>query len=132
MEKTLQTKLATSLLLLRIGIFIVFLFWGLDKILVPEHATKVLSGFYGIDISNNAMMALGVAQLGFLGAFVVGMWKKYTYGAVLVLHAGSTFSSFGKYMDPFNNLLFFASWPMLAACIAIFLLRDYDTYSVSN
>lgn len=33
MEKKLQTKLATSLLLLRIGIFIVFLFWGLDKIL---------------------------------------------------------------------------------------------------
>ena len=80
----------------------------------------------------NAMMALGVAQLGFLGAFVVGMWKKYTYGSILVLHAGSTLASFGKYMDPFNNLLFFASWPMLAACIAIFLLRDYDTYSVSN
>ena len=79
MEKTLQTKLATSLLLLR-----------------------------------------------------VGMWKKYTYGAILVLHAGSTFSSFAKYMDPFNNLLFFASWPMLAACIALFLLRDYDTYSVAN
>ena len=132
MEKTLQTKLATSLLLLRIGIFIVFLFWGLDKILVPEHAVKVLSGFYGIDMSVNAMMALGVAQLGFLGAFVIGMWKKFTYGAVLVLHAGSTFSSFAKYMDPFNNLLFFASWPMLAACITIFLLRDYDTYSVSN
>ena len=132
MEKTLQTKLATSLLLLRIGIFIVFLFWGLDKILVPEHAVKVLSGFYGIDMSVNAMMALGVAQLGFLGAFVIGMWKKFTYGAVLVLHAGSTFASFAKYMDPFNNLLFFASWPMLAACITIFLLRDYDTYSVSN
>ena len=132
MEKTLQTKLATSLLLLRVCIFIVFLFWGLDKILVPEHATKVLSGFYGINISDNAMMALGVAQLGFLGAFVVGMWKKYTYGAVLVLHAGSTFASFAKYMDPFNNLLFFASWPMLAACVALFLLRDYDTYSVAN
>ena len=132
MEKSLQTKLATSLLLLRIGIFIVFLFWGLDKILVPEHATKVLSGFYGIDISDNAMMALGVAQLGLLGAFVVGMWKKYTYGAVLVLHTGSTFASFAKYMDPFNNLLFFASWPMLAACVSLFLLRDYDTYSVAN
>ncbi len=132
MEKTLQTKLATSLLLLRVGIFIVFLFWGLDKILVPEHAVKMLSGFYGLDISTNAMMALGVAQLGFLGAFVVGMWKKYTYGAILVLHAGSTFSSFAKYMDPFNNLLFFACWPMLAACVALFLLRDYDTYSVAN
>ena len=132
MEKKLQTKLATSLLLLRIGIFIVFLFWGLDKILVPEHAVKVLSGFYWIDISVGMMMTLGIAQLAFLGAFIVGLWKKYTYGAILVLHAGSTFSSFGKYMDPFNNLLFFASWPMLAACITLFLLRDYDTFSVSK
>lgn len=130
MEKKLQTKLATSLLLLRIGIFIVFLFWGLDKLLVPEHAVKVLSGFYGIDLSINAMIALGVAQLVFLGAFLAGMWKKYTYGAILILHAGSTFSSFGKYMDQFNNLLFFASWPMLAACVALFLLRDYDTFSI--
>jgi hypothetical protein len=130
MEKKLQTKLATSLLLLRIGIFIVFLFWGLDKLLVPEHAVKVLSGFYGIDLSINAMMALGVAQLVFLGAFLAGMWKKYTYGAILILHAGSTFSSFGKYMDPFNNLLFLASWPMLASCVALFLLRDYDTFSI--
>ncbi|TCN77871.1 hypothetical protein EDB62_105141 [Vibrio crassostreae] len=31
-----------------------------------------------------------------------------------------------------TSLLFFASWPMLAACITLFLLRDYDTYSVAN
>ena len=37
------------------------------------------------------------------------MWKKYTYGAILVLHAGSTFSSVAKYMDLFNNLLFLAN-----------------------
>jgi putative oxidoreductase len=27
----------------------------------------------------------------------------------------------------FDNLLFFAAWPMLAACIALYLLRDQDT-----
>jgi hypothetical protein len=32
-------------------------------------------------------------------------------------------------LDPFTdaNLLFFAAWPMLAACIALFLLREHDT-----
>ena len=25
-----------------------------------------------------------------------------------------------------GNLLFFAAWPMLAACLALYLLRDYD------
>jgi len=130
MDTNLQSKLPLSLLLMRIGIFVVFLFWGLDKILVPEHAVKVMSGFYGIDMSVNAMIALGVAQMGFLLAFLLGMWKKFTYGAILVLHAGSTLSSFAKYIDPFNNLLFFAAWPMLAACYALYVMRDYDTYAI--
>lgn len=29
--------------------------------------------------------------------------------------------------DEGPNLLFFAAWPMLAACLALFLLRDEDT-----
>jgi len=44
-----------------------------------------------------------------------------------VMHAVSTLSSFPQYIDAFNNLLFFAAWPMLAACIALFLLREHDT-----
>jgi hypothetical protein len=30
----------------------------------------------------------------------------------------------------FDNLLFFAAWPMLAACFALYLLRDLDTLGV--
>ena len=37
------------------------------------------------------------------------------YGAVLALHAASTFSSYRP------------AWPMLAACIALYMLRDFDT-----
>lgn len=54
------------------------------------------------------------------------MEKRYL-STILVLHAGSTLSSFGKYLDPFNNLLFFTAWPMLAACFVLYLLKDYDT-----
>lgn len=42
---------------------------------------------------------------------------------VLLLHGISTLSSYRQYLDPFNNLLFFAAWPMLAACFALYLLR---------
>jgi putative oxidoreductase len=38
----------------------------------------------------------------------------------------STFSSFRQYFDPFENLLFFAAWPMLAAIYALYSLRDLD------
>ncbi|USD40294.1 hypothetical protein J4N42_09450 [Vibrio sp. SCSIO 43135] len=132
MDKKLASNISVSLLLLRVSIFVVFLMWGLDKIIVPEHAVKVMQGFYGLSLSTGAMMGLGVLQMLFLGAFVAGLWKKWTYGAILGLHAVSTLSSFGKYMDPFNNLLFFAAWPMLAACFALYVLRDYDTFTLGS
>jgi len=42
-------QLPLALLLLRVGIFIVFLFWTLDKLINPEHAMKVFSVFLGMD-----------------------------------------------------------------------------------
>ena len=59
--------------------------------------------------------------------FLAGAFKTWTYGLILILHAASTFSSYSQYLDAFNNLLFFAAWPMLAACLALFLLREADT-----
>ena len=128
LQPKLQRQLGLGLLALRLSIALVFIMWALDKVLVPEHAMKVFSGFYGLDISSGFSVALGIAQWAFIGIFVAGLWKNLTYLAILVLHAGSTFSSFAKYLDPFNNLLFFAAWPMLAACFALYLLRDHDIY----
>ena len=123
-----QQQLGIALLALRLSIALVFIMWALDKVLVPEHAMKVFSGFYGLDISSGFSVALGIAQLVFIGVFLAGLWKNLTYLAILVLHSGSTFSSFAKYLDPFNNLLFFTAWPMLAACFALYLLREHDIY----
>jgi hypothetical protein len=74
------------------------------------------------------MYVIAAIELVILLKFVAGYKKKYTYGAVLVLHAVSTLSSFRQYLAPFDgpNLLFFAAWPMLAACFALFILRDLD------
>ncbi|MEQ8801928.1 MAG: hypothetical protein RLP45_07815, partial [Haliea sp.] len=59
--------------------------------------------------------------------FVAGFMKRFSYGMILLLHTISTLSSWQQYLDAFNNLLFFAAWPMLAACIALYMLRDLDT-----
>ncbi len=56
---------------------------------------------------------------------MLGIAKRWTYGLVLVMHAISTLASFRMYLG-FDNLLFFAAWPMLAACFALYLLRDHD------
>jgi putative oxidoreductase len=122
-------KLQLSLLALRIGVAAVMLPWAVDKLLRPEHAARVFDGFYGLPgLGSGIFMALGIAQLLLVAAFLAGAARTWTYGAILALHAVSTFASWRQYLEPFEggNLMFFAAWPMLAACLALFLLRDQD------
>ncbi|MEX0960189.1 MAG: MauE/DoxX family redox-associated membrane protein [Burkholderiales bacterium] len=123
-------RLPVALLTLRLGVFVVFFIWTLDKLLRPEHAVSIFERYYGIaGLGQIAAYAVGFIELALIVCFVAGIWKRYTYGAVLVLHAISTLASFGKYIAPFeaSNLLFFAAWPMLAACFTLYYLRDADT-----
>ena len=122
------TRLQWSLLSLRVGVFIVMLMWTLDKFIQPEHSGKVFEHFYGLaSLGSSIFMVIGLVELLLILAFLIGVYKRLTYGIVLLIHGVSTFSSFQQYLDPFNNLLFFAAWPMLAACLSLYLLRDDDT-----
>ncbi|MEL7797933.1 MAG: hypothetical protein HRT85_11830 [Idiomarina sp.] len=128
MSNNLDQKLPWALLLLRLGIFIVMFVWALDKLLNPGHTAAVFEGFYGISgLSGTIATILGVLQILLCLAFLAGFWKTVTYGIIMVMHGVSTLSSFPQYIDAFNNLLFFAAWPMLAACVALFMLREHDT-----
>lgn len=120
-------RLRISLLLLRLGVFIVMLMWTLDKFVNPDHAAKVFAGFYGIAGAQSIMLFIGLAELALVIVFVLGLLKRFSYGLVLILHAISTLASFPQYLAPWEHLLFFAAWPMLAACVALYLLRDQDT-----
>jgi len=123
-------RLQYSLLFLRVTVFLVMFMWTIDKFINPGHAAKVYEKFYYIaGLESFAMYVIGAIEIIVLLLFLAGYKKKVTYGAVLILHAVSTFSSFRQYLAPFEgpNLLFFAAWPMLAACFALFVLRDQDS-----
>lgn len=123
-----QQKLLWSLFSLRLGVFIVMFVWTLDKFVNPAHSSKIFQYFYGIEgVGENIIYLFGALQLVLVFAFLAGIKKQVTYGLVFFLHGASTFSSYAKYFDAFNNLLFFAAWPMLAACFALYLLRNEDT-----
>lgn len=124
----LVSRLSWALLALRVTVFIVMFVWTLDKFVNPAHGAKIFEVFYGIGgVPESAIFAMGIAQLALVLAFVAGVYKRVTYGLVFVLHGLSTLSSFPQYLDAFNNLLFFAAWPMWGACFALYLLRDADT-----
>mgnify|MGYP006309624355 CR=1 FL=1 len=123
-------RLPVSLLALRIGIAIVMLVWSADKLLRPEHAAGIFGTFYALPGLGEAVFyVLGALLLLIVLAFLAGAWRTWTYGAILAMHTVSTLSSFRQYLAPFEgpNILFFAAWPMLAACLALFLLRREDT-----
>lgn len=121
-----NNRILWSLFSLRLGVFIVMFAWTIDKLVNPGHAASVFENFYFIgSLGSEIMMLIGVIELVIILAFLAGLWKRYTYGFVLLLHSVSTFSSWKQYTIDIN-LLFFAAWPMLAACLALYLLRDMD------
>lgn len=125
---TQAERIAVSLLALRISVFLVMLMWTLDKFVNVAHAARVFEAFYGMSgVGRTTLAVIGVAELALIAAFLAGYQKRLSYGGVLVFHAVSTLSSYRQYLAPFQNLLFFAAWPMLAACFALYVLRDMDT-----
>jgi len=122
-----QRRLETALLCLRLGIGVFFALWSIDKLVAPESTVKIFSHFYKTPISTAGAYAVGGLELALSLAFLAGLWKRWTYGAVFVLHGISTFSSYQQLLSPFGkNHLFIAAIQVLAACAALYLLRDQD------
>jgi len=117
-------------LVLRVTAFLVMLIWTIDKFVRPDHAASVYEHFYFLrGLGTTIIYSIGIAELVLVLGFVIGFAPRFTYGLVLLLHAVSTFSSFRQYLHPFEgpNLLFFAAWPMLGACFALYYLREFDS-----
>lgn len=130
MEQLFKKKLTAGLFFTRMSVFLVFLMWTWDKFVNPDHGLRVFEHFYGMTVTSELITLMGWAQLILVVVFGLGLWKKWSYLAILVLHGGSTFSSMALYFDPLNNLLFFAAWPMFASCVLLFMFREYDSWDI--
>jgi len=123
-----NAKLKLSLFVLRVSIFIVMLIWVVNQFLNPDQASAVFEGLS--DLPDSAVYIIGTIELILVGGFLLGAFKTTTYGAVLLIQVISLFSITDELLKPFagSNVLFFASLPMFAACIMLFLLRKKDTF----
>jgi hypothetical protein len=127
MEK--PPKLELSLLIMRLATAAFLLVWAIDKIVNQGHAQNVFKTFYLSTPSPQVLAALGVVQTLIVLAFAAGFARLWTYGAVLLMHLVSTASTYARLINPWGpgaQLLFWAAIPVLAAMIALFLLRDQD------
>lgn len=121
-------QLGISLALIRFSTGIFFLIWSIEKIINPEITQRVFSRFYFIEISPSISIIVGIVQTLIVLAFMAGLFKLWTYGVILGMHAVSTLSTYKELLNPYEppNHLFWAAVPLLAALIALFLLREED------
>ena len=129
MRTRIENRLPLVLLLLRLSVALVFFVWIADKFFKPDHAAAVFANFYGLSgLGTIVFYLIGIVQLLITLAFVLGIAKPWSYGLILGMHGVSTLSSFRQYLNPLEppNILFFAAWPMFAACFALFYLREAD------
>jgi len=119
-----------GLYLLRVGLGIFMLMWGLDKIISPESTVKIFGFFYNTSITTNVAYWLGGLQVVLGLMIIVGLWKGFSYGVGLALHFFSTVMSIEQtFINPFGqNHLFIAGIPVLTGFIALYVMRKDDTH----
>ena len=122
--------LELGLFLIRITTAIFMMVWAVDKIVNVKHAQGVYATFYfWKDAAPQVLLVIGLAQTLILLAFAAGLLKFWTYGAVLIMHAGGTFAGWSRMIPPYgpqSSMTFWAAVPVLAAIFTLFLLRDRD------
>ena len=121
-------ELPVALLALRVGLGVFLLLWSLDKMVAPEQTVKIFQFFYKTPLPVSFAPVVGALEAALSLALLAGLWRTWTYGAALALHAISTLSTWKQLASPFGeNHLFLAAIPVLAGFVTLFLLRREDT-----
>ncbi len=120
--------LEISLFLIRISVAAFFLVWAIGKITVPGITQSIAESYYSSSVTGPFSVAMGILQLLIVLAFLMGLFKTWTYGLLLGMHAVSVLVSLKALVNPYTapNFLFWAAIPTLAALLTLFLLRERD------
>ncbi|GEM_PF-1833808 len=109
---------ALALLRLSLGVFL--LFWGIAKLSLPAGATG----------ATGAALVTGAATLEVVLAacILVGVGRRWSYGAALGVHVASLALLWGQLRDPWGVAL--AGLPVCGALVTLYLLRDRDRWTL--
>lgn len=130
--KKISTSPQGALFLLRLALGGYFLYWGLDKIFLAGHAMSIFEQFYKIRLLLDEAHILGGLQVVLAVMFMMGVYRCWTYGAVLLFQLVWVGAIWQKLIAPFDmgNQLFMADVALLVGYLALFLARDHDTLFV--
>lgn len=124
----MKRESAIGLLILRLGLGVFLLLFGIDKLVAPNTTAAVFVHYYGFDLVPGALVyGAGLLEIALSLAMLAGFWKTLSYGLGLALHAVSTLVTYRELLSPFGeNHMYLAAVPVLAGFVTLFLLRHHD------
>jgi uncharacterized membrane protein YphA (DoxX/SURF4 family) len=132
-------RLAVALAILRISLGGFLLLWALEKFFIPQTTVSIWDRFYQIPIGASLPYIIGGLEAVLSVAILVGLWRRWSYGLGLGLHTISVVATWKQLLDPWGlylnerpQHLFLAGVPVLAAFVALYLLREYDVMSLDG
>ena len=137
MSPELDKRIPAALLILRFFLAIFLLQWSIEKLMLPDAAARIASGFYGLTLPAPASYALGVAELILSLALLLGVYRTVSYGLSLLVHTVTVVVSWRQLFDPWGlakigNHLWISTWPTWGGFAALFLMRQRDSWTVDG
>lgn len=129
-----------ALLVLRLGLAWFMFLWAAHKVITPKQYQNLARHFDGVDVSLAQVYALGGVQIALCVLVVIGVFRYFSYGSLLVMHFFTVTRRWEGFFDPFavndrgfpvnrNQVIDLA---VLGAFIALVLLIRRDHFSIGG
>lgn len=126
--------------ILRIGMGLFLLAWGVDKLAAVSGSQKIFAGFYHVNSGPTLVQAAGFLEILVAIALGIGLFRRAVAWAVLAINAASTVASWRQILDPWGwfgltpggTHLFLASIVVIAASVVLVLNADDATLTLDS
>jgi len=130
MSPEFDKRIPAALFILRFFLGTFLLQWSIEKLILPDAAARIAGNFYGVTLSVGGSYALGIAELIVSLALLVGFYRTISYGLSLLIHTVTVFDPWG--LAKVGNHLWISTWPTWGGFAALFLMREWDTWTVDG
>lgn len=133
-------KDGAALLIMRVGLAWFIFLWAAHKIITPKQYQNLARHIDGVDVSFTQIYGVAAFQIIVCILVALGMFRIFSYSAILVMHFFTVTRRWEKFFDPFAlsekgfpiNRNAVIDLAVLGAMIALILLIRRDHLSIAG